>query len=207
MGHQKRLGDAAIKTGSVIEDAESFIDVVYSRTKVKLFLITETMIGLRNEYLEKFLIKSVPGTMEVHQLQAIKPGVLSIRDLSCFCSIPKHCDCLGARQIVISAPAPHMQIVPLTHQVIAIMVAQDMSYMPSEDEQSSVNRECDNQQPSHIHNPTEIHHSYHNQQPYQIHKPAKIQDSCYNQQPSQIHKPAEIQQSYHNQQPSMNSDT
>ena len=202
----ERLGDAAINTGSVIEDAESFIDVVCSRTKVKLFLITENMIDSRNEYLEKFVIKSVPGTMKVHQLQTIKPGVLSIRDLSCFCSIPKHCDCLGARQIVIRAPEAtiqaHANSTIHTPQVITIMVPQDMNYMLSEDEQSSVNRECDNQQPSQIHNPTEIQHSYHNQQPSQIHKPTEIQDSCDTQQPSQIHKPTEIQQSCDNQQPS-----
>ena len=37
----KRLADAAINTGSVIDDAQAFIDVVSSRTKVKMFLVTE----------------------------------------------------------------------------------------------------------------------------------------------------------------------
>ena len=69
----------------------------------------------------------------------IKPGVLLIRDLSCFCSIPKHCHYLGACQILIRVPEAIVEAHPISTtrppQVNTIMVPQDMNYMPSEDEQ------------------------------------------------------------------------
>lgn len=44
-------------------------------------------------------VKPIPGTMNLHQIQFIEPGKISVRDLSCFCNLPLSCSCLGARFI------------------------------------------------------------------------------------------------------------
>ena len=88
----KRTADAAVNMGTTVDDADSFIQVVSSRTKVKMFLVTEDQVTTKHECLEKIELKPISGTMKLHQLQTVQPGVLSVRDLSWFCSHPHVCN-------------------------------------------------------------------------------------------------------------------
>ena len=94
----KRTADTAINTGRMITDASTFVDTVAPKTIVQMSVITSEDIAAKEAYLSGFSqLKPVTGTMKLHQLQMLAPSTLSVRDLSCFCSAPMSCSCLGAR--------------------------------------------------------------------------------------------------------------
>ena len=128
----KRLADGAVNTGSTVKDAQSFHDVIASRTKVQLFLIKEEDIDANDVYIKQYHdIRPIAGTMKLHQVQTVEPGIISVRDLSCFCSTPVHCNCLGAHIVKMpSLRAPPVQQASPMHLIPEAAILMQASAQP-----------------------------------------------------------------------------
>ena len=99
-GFVKRTADAAINTGRVITDASTFVETVAPEIIVQTSVVTSEDIAAKEAYLSGFSeLKLVTGTVKRHQPQMLAPSTLSVRDLSCFCSAPMSCSCLGAHLV------------------------------------------------------------------------------------------------------------
>ncbi|KAJ8369677.1 hypothetical protein SKAU_G00097050 [Synaphobranchus kaupii] len=96
-GALKNLADRMVAYGTDIPDAHALMENLSKQTSVKLFEVTEEKITTSGELVPPSL-KTVPGTMKVHQLVATEPGKIRTRDVSCFCS--PSCDCFSPREFI-----------------------------------------------------------------------------------------------------------
>ncbi|KAH9642698.1 hypothetical protein HF086_014395 [Spodoptera exigua] len=90
----KRLADHFVASGHDIVDASQFFDAVNNRSKIKVFFVGRDDIAQILVTIPQG-IPPLKGTMQVHQLLAQQPGMLSYRMLSCFCG--KFCDCYNLK--------------------------------------------------------------------------------------------------------------
>ncbi|KAH9630106.1 hypothetical protein HF086_004812 [Spodoptera exigua] len=90
----KRLADHFVASGHDIVDASQFFDAVNNRSKIKVFFVGKDDIAQILVTIPQG-IPPLKGTMQVHQLLAQQPGMLSYRMLSCFCG--KFCDCYNLK--------------------------------------------------------------------------------------------------------------
>ncbi|CAG9791138.1 unnamed protein product [Diatraea saccharalis] len=93
-GSIKRLADHIVASGHDIVDASQFFDAVNNHSKIKVFFVGKDNIAQILVTIPQG-IPPLKGTMQVHQLLAQQPGMLSYRMLSCFCG--KFCDCYNLK--------------------------------------------------------------------------------------------------------------
>ena len=91
----KRVADRAVLRGHDITDANSMYKVVKPNTTIKLYSIQdEAFVKTKSDYgVGGLSIPTVPGTMRIHQIMTDTPGKISYRNVSCYCSSGKMCDC------------------------------------------------------------------------------------------------------------------
>lgn len=88
-GTLKRGADRKVRYCHDIMSAESFVEQM-QHGKPKVMLVTKAEIELEKENLEQNKIKTIPGTMQLHQVIVRPNGSISYRNLSCVCD--KKCD-------------------------------------------------------------------------------------------------------------------
>ncbi|XP_052227670.1 uncharacterized protein LOC127842276 [Dreissena polymorpha] len=86
-GAIKRRANNALKYGHDITSAKVFIDKLCEESKVKMFLITEQSIEDMAKCLKDVNLKTIPGTLNIHQVicEPNDAGEIYFRKLSCFC--------------------------------------------------------------------------------------------------------------------------
>ena len=92
-GVLKRTADRLVAEGNDIADAQSLFDALLKNTNVRLFYVTEEDVSLVDTYVDKVMLRSIPGTMAFHQLVSCENGKVSCRRLSCFCNNGRLCAC------------------------------------------------------------------------------------------------------------------
>ena len=110
----KRLADAAVHNGTDVNTPWAMFKVVSTASRsVKIFYIPET-------YFEdsKNQIPVLKGTRQIHQINCLRPGVISHRRLSCFCtwhnSSDRLCCCYNPRTFTFADVLPtHSQTIQL----------------------------------------------------------------------------------------------
>lgn len=83
-GMLKRVADRIISCGGDIADADDFFRQLKDKTKVKLYLISESEI----DKIRKAIPNKIPvlkGTLSVHQMVTTGNGIFRYRSVSCFC--------------------------------------------------------------------------------------------------------------------------
>ena len=93
-GTLKRTADRKVMEGCDILSSRDFIRVVSPRTCIKLYVVEESdNMAIEDPLLTKTL-KTLQGTMKVHQILAVSPENVLHRDVSCTClheACPEHC--------------------------------------------------------------------------------------------------------------------
>ncbi|XP_038153357.1 uncharacterized protein LOC119791359 [Cyprinodon tularosa] len=98
-GALKNLADRVVAYGTDIPNASALLENLAKHSSVRLFEVTEDNIAACGELVPPFL-KSVPGTMKIHQVVATEPGNIRFREVSCFCS--HSCDCFSPKEFVFT---------------------------------------------------------------------------------------------------------
>ncbi|XP_039478424.1 uncharacterized protein LOC120443585 [Oreochromis aureus] len=90
----KRCADHTVLRGQDIVDGRAFYEMVSSRLSgVKLHYVTTDDFQSYDTILRKHL-KSITGTRKIHQVLA-QGNIIHCRHVSCFCSVPKICQCFS----------------------------------------------------------------------------------------------------------------
>ena len=98
-GAVKRIADSAILHGSDIKDGSAFFNTVANQMSIKLHYIPESSLQLKEKMLPKSELTTVKGTLKLHQIFGGLNECCKVRDLSCYCSKPKFCQCHSPRNI------------------------------------------------------------------------------------------------------------
>ncbi|KAL1250664.1 hypothetical protein QQF64_018460 [Cirrhinus molitorella] len=98
-GALKNLADRIVSYGTSIPDAESLYEQLKNNSSVTLYKVSEEKIKASFELVPPNL-KTVPGTLKIHQLASTKPGVIDTREVSCFCG--RNCQCFSTNCYVFS---------------------------------------------------------------------------------------------------------
>ncbi|KAI4794712.1 hypothetical protein KUCAC02_031890 [Chaenocephalus aceratus] len=75
-------------------------------SKVKLFYVSEEEVEKKDESLHQVPLFTVKGTMKMHQVLSISPGILKYRDISCFCQAAEgvfDCSCHSLQEVSLVA--------------------------------------------------------------------------------------------------------
>ncbi|KAL5013419.1 hypothetical protein ScPMuIL_007689 [Solemya velum] len=86
-GSLKRVADRCVRQGTDILDAKTFVNTLREElTSVELFLVHDTDILEMEDKLKARTLKTVPGTLRLHQVTTTAPGQIKFRDVSCTCT-------------------------------------------------------------------------------------------------------------------------
>lgn len=109
-GALKRSADALVCHGRDMPDAETLYQVLTeSGTHVKLFYVSNEDVEVRVRKMQEVPLSTIKGTMKMHQVLSITPGVLKYRDISCFCQAAEDvwdCPCYGLQDVVVGDVPP-----------------------------------------------------------------------------------------------------
>jgi len=98
-GTIKRLADRMVANGKDIPTAESLFQALSScNSAIKLFYVDETEIASVRLMCPSNL-KTVKGTLQIHQLWTEERNNIWHRKLSCFCSKPARCSCYAITRV------------------------------------------------------------------------------------------------------------
>ena len=92
-GVLKRTADRIVAQGVDLPNAEAVFECLSRNTNVCLFYVTDTNVSNMDDYLNKVILRPIPGTMAFHQLISLEKGQVYCRRLSCFCETRKCCQC------------------------------------------------------------------------------------------------------------------
>ncbi|KAJ4947672.1 hypothetical protein JOQ06_009705, partial [Pogonophryne albipinna] len=98
----KNLADRLVAYGTDIPDDEALLHNLSKQSSVKLFKVTEEKVETYRELVPPSL-KTVQGTLKVHQLVSTDPGKIKVREVSCFC-MPA-CDCYSPKEFILKENA------------------------------------------------------------------------------------------------------
>jgi len=103
-GTLKRSADRIVKHGEDIPNAETmFHELKKSGTSVELFLVGEEEVEKKGqEMLDGPQLVPVKGTMKIHQVICLSPGIIKYRDITCLCQADKgklDCPCYGLKEV------------------------------------------------------------------------------------------------------------
>ncbi|KAI4824235.1 hypothetical protein KUCAC02_012761 [Chaenocephalus aceratus] len=105
-GALKRTADTLVRQGKDIPDAKSFYQQLKESSKVKLLYVSEEEVEKKDESLHQVPLFTVKGTMKMHQVLSISPGILKYRDISCFCQAAEgvfDCSCHSLQEVSLVA--------------------------------------------------------------------------------------------------------
>ncbi len=88
----KRTADSQVARGTDIPTAKALYDTLLPLTKVKLFYVEEEQISTVSARLPEKL-PTIKGTLSIHQVICMTPGIIHYRVLSCFCNREAICPC------------------------------------------------------------------------------------------------------------------
>lgn len=92
-GAVKRTADCAVQMGEDVQTPEDFYNLLTERkSDVKLFWVTMEDIKRFDEAVPD-VVPPVKGTLAIHQVISTEPGKVIHREISCFCSRPRICQC------------------------------------------------------------------------------------------------------------------
>ncbi|KAK9977123.1 hypothetical protein ABG768_018944 [Culter alburnus] len=95
----KRQADAIVAQGIDIPNGKVLYEKLRDQpSSVQLMYVTEEEIERMDSVLPEDLI-TIKGTMQIHQIVSTRPGDISWRVLSCFCSEPQICQCFGLQHV------------------------------------------------------------------------------------------------------------
>ena len=81
-----RYADMRVRHGHDVTNASSWIEqVTKSSEKVQLYKIDEHMVRRIEEKIKDKTVKTIPGTIKMHQLIIENPGVVKHSETSCLC--------------------------------------------------------------------------------------------------------------------------
>ncbi|XP_035269106.1 uncharacterized protein LOC118225154 [Anguilla anguilla] len=113
-GALKRSADTLVRRGRDIPDALSFFQELNdSGTQVKLFYVSEEDVETRAQKMLEVPLVAIKGTMKMHQVLSITPGILKYRDISCFCQAAEgvwDCPCYSLQEIIVGAVPPRESV-------------------------------------------------------------------------------------------------
>jgi hypothetical protein len=118
-GITKRSADISVDHGTDFLNASMMYDVLKKTTNVEVFTVSEDEVAAIDSLLPS-VVRPVTGIMKAHQLQFVKPGTVSIRNLSCFCTAPSTCDCSETRHVTfppIKADDSTVSVTPASNAV------------------------------------------------------------------------------------------
>ena len=92
-GVLKRTADRIVAQGADLPNAKAVFECLSRNTNVCLFYVTDTDVSNMDDYLNKVILRPIPGTMAFHQLISLEKGQVYCRRLSCFCETRKCCPC------------------------------------------------------------------------------------------------------------------
>ena len=91
----KRAADQRVLHGSDIVDSKTLVDQLsQTDTSIHLYTITADDIEVVEKEVEDKTLKTVPGTMKLHQVIVVAPELIKCREVSCKCmetACPGHC--------------------------------------------------------------------------------------------------------------------
>ena len=113
-GALKRTADRLISLNSDINTPRRLFDALCSSgSSVSLFYVDSDVVNRAMENAPS-TVKSIPGTMSIHQLTSSQFGTFNYRDVSCFCSKEKcHCECYDVKKHSFDVTLPDA-VSPLT---------------------------------------------------------------------------------------------
>lgn len=86
----KSNADRHIKYGNDVTSAKAFVDLM-KNSSTQCFLIEESAINDMQCFLQEQQLKTVVGTMRLHQLLVQSENEILYRDVSCTCVLSEDC--------------------------------------------------------------------------------------------------------------------
>jgi hypothetical protein len=91
----KQTADRLVAQGKDIPDARTlFEELTSSKLQVKLFYTSAREV---EDVQRPTDLKTLEGSMKIHQLNLISRGTIMYRQMACFCKFPEICECNGAK--------------------------------------------------------------------------------------------------------------
>ena len=100
-GSVKRYADSKVKFGTNILSAKDFCNVLSGATKTNIYFVPENVILNEQQHLNTVALKAVSGTLHIHQIIVMNPGIIGYRNLSCECHLGKEHDGHGYKRAVV----------------------------------------------------------------------------------------------------------
>ena len=102
-GTLKRQADSMVNLGFDIPDATTLFNALNKEeSQIKLYFVEESSINMMDAGCSTS-VKTIPGTMKMHQLFTDAELRIAYRNLSCFCTRPTICSCYGLHYSRFSA--------------------------------------------------------------------------------------------------------
>ncbi|XP_045199124.2 uncharacterized protein LOC123553489 [Mercenaria mercenaria] len=106
----KREADRLVSHGHDIIDADTLYQkLTDGMIGLKLFLVKERDISLVEDSIKAHKLRTIPGTMKIHQIFSASPQTVSFRDVSCFCKVPHPCQCFSPQTSTISSAGENLR--------------------------------------------------------------------------------------------------
>ena len=101
----KRSVDLLVRHGRDITDAMSFYqELRNSGSQIQLYYVSEEEVERKAQMMSGLPLVTIKGTMRMHQVINITPGILKYRDISCVCQAAKgmwDCPCYGLQEVTL----------------------------------------------------------------------------------------------------------
>ncbi|KAK2892368.1 hypothetical protein Q8A67_012356 [Cirrhinus molitorella] len=84
----------------------SFFQLLKDTSKVKLYYVSEEEVEKKDESLSQVPLFTIKGTMKMHEVLSVSPGILKYRDISCFCQAAEgvfDCPCHSLEEVTLVA--------------------------------------------------------------------------------------------------------
>ena len=104
-GSLKRAADLLVRHGRDITDAMSFYqELRNSGSQIQLYYVSEEEVERKAQMMSGVPLVTIKGTMRMHQVINITPGILKYRDISCVCQAAEgvwDCPCYGLQEVTL----------------------------------------------------------------------------------------------------------
>ncbi|RXM28486.1 hypothetical protein EOD39_9725 [Acipenser ruthenus] len=101
----KRPADLLVRHGRDITDAMSFYQELRdSGSQIQLYYVSEEEVERKAQNMSGVPLVTIKGTMQMHQVISITPGILKYRVISCLCQAAEgvwDCPCYGLQKVTL----------------------------------------------------------------------------------------------------------
>ena len=103
--------DQLVLNGHDLQTAEALFDFLSSKDgmKIQIKWIEEKDIA-EFDTLVPLVLPAVKGILGTHQIFTTTPGEIFHREVSCFCSYSKVCDCFNVKQVTMTTDSPGQEV-------------------------------------------------------------------------------------------------